>query len=356
MKIEKNLFLLIIVMAWASIASAVDLPEPLDLEPESVAVTEELEALYDAFSPAEIFTATEGVYVARGYNRDNPVLVEGKSGLILFDPGESIPAAQLVKAAFQVHLDKIFDRKKVKGIVYTHHHDCHIHGSSVFADKKTKIIAHENLMPILYTDWFSQIYPTRFVGGAKMSGGLFAQNEGWFYGGGLFSRQIQGDSGFLPPTKTVRDTLKTEIAGVKIHLFSAPGETRDVLVAWLPQKQTLIQIANLYEALPAITTLRGAYPRDPLSYIQSIDLYRSLNPEHLVLIHGPHPVINGKAEINRIFTNVRDALQFVHDQTVQGMNKGLTPGEIVDRIALPSHLVNDPFLREVYGDIRHYRE
>jgi alkyl sulfatase BDS1-like metallo-beta-lactamase superfamily hydrolase len=335
------LFVSVIVMSSPAMA----------LDPEKVPVAPELAALYADFRPADIFQATDGVYVARGYNRDNPVLIEGTDGLIVIDPGESIPAAETVKSAFNERLNNIFERKPVKAIIYTHHHDCHIHGASVFAGADTEIIAHENLEPILFYDWFSQVYPSRHVGGAYMSGALFADDSDWYAGCGLFAVQISGPSGHLPPTKTVHDKLETTIAGVNLILYSAPGETRDVLVIWLPDKKTLVQIANLYQSFPAITTLRGAVPRDPLSYVSSIDLYRSLNPECLVLIHGPNPVIVGKENISSIFTNYRDAMQFVHDQTVQNMNKGLTPGEIKEVVTLPPHLAADPFLQETYGQL-----
>jgi len=70
-----------------------------------------------------------------------------------------------------------------------------------------------------------------------------------------------------------------------------------------------------------------------------------------VLVHGPNPVIFGKENISSIFTNYRDAIQFVHDQTVQNMNKGLTPGEIKEVVKLPDHLAADPFLQETYGQM-----
>jgi len=372
MKFRSGLMFLLSAFLWISVASAIEPSKgsgyshwttakgirahhgtnPVkQFDPAVVAVNPQLEQLYHDFSPAQIFYVTGGVYVARGYNRDNPVLIDGPQGLIVIDPGESIRAAEVVKAAFNAHLGNIFSRKPVSAIIYTHHHDCHIHGASVFAGENTVIIGHENLMETLFYDWYSQLYPSRLVSGAEMSGSLFAHDRHWFAGGGLFARQIHGDSGFLPPTLTVRDRLDINIAGVDMRLFSAPGETRDVLVIWLPHHRTLVQIANLYEAFPAITTLRGAYPRDPLSYISSIDLYRSLEPEYLVLIHGPNPVQTGKNTINRIFTNYRDAIQFVHDQTVQYMNKGLTPGEIAALVKLPPHLAGDSFLQEVYGEI-----
>jgi hypothetical protein len=71
------------------------------------------------FFPPAVLRVTDGVYVARGYNRDNPTLIEGKNGLIVVDPGESIPAAQAAKAAFNAELDGIFDRKPVKAITTT---------------------------------------------------------------------------------------------------------------------------------------------------------------------------------------------------------------------------------------------
>ena len=47
----------------------------------------------------------------------------------------------------------------------------------------------------------------------------------------------------------------------------------------------------------------------------------------------------------------RDAIQFVHDQTVRLMNKGLTPREIAARVKLPPHLATHPYLIEYYGTV-----
>ena len=47
----------------------------------------------------------------------------------------------------------------------------------------------------------------------------------------------------------------------------------------------------------------------------------------------------------------RDAIQFVHDQTVRLMNKGLAPREIAARVKLPPHLATHPYLIEYYGTV-----
>jgi len=323
-------------------------------EPPAVPVHPTLLAKYEEFFPPTVIRVTDGVYVARGYNRDNPTLIEGVNGLIVVDPGESIPAAQAVKAAFNAHLDNIFDKKPVKAIIYTHDHDCHINGASVFADERTEIIAHENLMSSLFDEWYGQIYPSRVEGGIKMTGLMFmdapAQNgDGWYAGYVLAGPQIIGPSGFLPPTRTVKDELKTTIAGVQLHLIAVAGETRDIILVWLPRKQVLIEIGVLYEAFPALTTMRGSGQRNPLDYVNTLKLSRSLNPEYLVALHGPNPVTAGQENVRQYLTNFSDAIQFLHDQTVQYLNRGFTPGEIKDLLVLPPHLADSPYLQETYG-------
>ena len=346
---------LTITIVYAAAAYEPDaLPAPEPYEPETVPVNPTLLAKYEEFFPPAVLKVTDGVYVARGYNRDNPTLIEGVNGLIVIDPGESIPAAQAVKAAFNAHLNNIFDRKPVEAIIYTHHHDCHINGASVFAGKHTQIISHEGLLSSIFSEWFGPVYPSRAEGGIKMSGGMFmdapVQNGlGWYVGYVLAGPQVFGQSGFLAPTRTIEEKTRMTLAGVKVDLIPVAGETQDVLLVWLPQKKTLIEIAILYEAFPAISTMRGSRLRDPMDYVNSLKIARSLNPEYLVALHGPNPVTAGADNIRQYLTNFSDAIQFVNDQTLHYMNLGYTAGEMVDLIQLPPHLANNPYLQETYG-------
>ena len=51
--------------------------------------------------------------------------------------------------------------------------------------------------------------------------------------------------------------------------------------------------------------------------------------------------------------NYRDAIQFVHDQTIRHMNKGLTPDELVQVVKLPPHLAGyKPWMQEFFGTVR----
>ncbi|MDI9497000.1 MAG: alkyl sulfatase dimerization domain-containing protein [Bacillota bacterium] len=358
MKTKLQVFALVIILALAGTAGYVAAEEAeavsATYEPETVPVHPTLLAKYEEFFPAAVLQVTDGVWVARGYNRDNPVLIEGDDGLIVVDPGESIPAAETVKDAFNASLDNIFDRKPVMAIIYTHHHDCHINGASVFADEQTEIIAHESLLDNMFSEWFGPVYPSRVEGGIKMTGIMFQDapvqdGEGWFVGYGLAGTQTTGPTGFLAPTKSIEEETRLTIAGVDVDLIPVAGETTDVLLVWLPQKEVLIQIAVVYEAFPAISTTRGSRLRDPLDYVNTLKIARGLNPEYLVTIHGPNPVTSGKEDVNQYLTNFSDAIQFVNDQTLYYMNRSYTAGEMMDLIELPPHLASSPYLQEIYG-------
>jgi alkyl sulfatase BDS1-like metallo-beta-lactamase superfamily hydrolase len=79
---------------------------------------------------------------------------------------------------------------------------------------------------------------------------------------------------------------------------------------------------------------------------------RNLRAEYLVPSHT-RPV-SGEDTIYELITNYRDAIQFVHDQTIRFINKGLTPDEIIGNnlIQLPKNLQEHPYLQEFYGTVQ----
>jgi alkyl sulfatase BDS1-like metallo-beta-lactamase superfamily hydrolase len=53
----------------------------------------------------------------------------------------------------------------------------------------------------------------------------------------------------LPPTRTFgSDLLELDIAGLKLVLRHAPGETPDQIIIWLPQKKVLLPADNFYKS------------------------------------------------------------------------------------------------------------
>jgi alkyl sulfatase BDS1-like metallo-beta-lactamase superfamily hydrolase len=154
----------------------------------------------------------------------------------------------------------------------------------------------------------------------------------------------------LAPTRTFSTgRLELEIAGIKMILIHAPGETPDQIVVWLPDKQVLLPADDFYKSFPNLYAIRGTAYRDVLLWVRSLDKMRALDAQFLVPSHT-RPVV-GADKIYEVLTNYRDAIQFVHDQTIRLMNKGLTPDEIVERVKLPDHLARQPYLHEYYGTV-----
>jgi len=76
---------------------------------------------------------------------------------------------------------------------------------------------------------------------------------------------------------------------------------------------------------------------------------RSLQAEVLVPMHTLP--VRGSSEVRARLTDYRDAIQFVHDQTVRAMNDGAQPDEIVQSVKLPKDLASRPWLAERYGRV-----
>ena len=89
--------------------------------------------------------------------------------------------------------------------------------------------------------------------------------------------------------------------------------------------------------------------RDTLQWVAALDLMLKLEAERLVPQHT-RP-LEGADTIREVLTAYRDAIQFVHDQTVRFMNKGLTGRQIAEVVRLPPHLRDHPYLAEHYGTV-----
>jgi alkyl sulfatase BDS1-like metallo-beta-lactamase superfamily hydrolase len=294
----------------------------------------------------EIIKVTDGVYVAVGFALANAILLEGEDGAIIVDTLESVEAAIPVKEAF----DKI-TAKPVKAIIYTHNHADHIFGATVFAgDDNPDIYSHESTL--YYIDRIlSIIRPTIYKRSMRQFGTLLP--EGGLINAGIGPRLVYDKTkttGLIRPNRTFSgERLDLEIAGIKIELVLAPGETNDQIFVWLPEKKVLLCADNYYKSFPNLYAIRGTAYRDVNRWVTSLDKMRELRPEYLVPQHT-RP-ITGADKIYETLTNYRDAIQFVHDQTIRLMNQGLTPDEIVERVKLPSHLASLPYLHEYYGTV-----
>ena len=317
--------------------------ETKPIEPSQASTPDDLIEHTSEFKP-QVIEVTDGVHVAIGYAPANAMLVEGENSNIIIDTTGTIETAREVKALFDA-----INSNPIEAIIYTHNHGDHTYGASVFAeDSDPEIYAHDSTEEYL-SRVIGIIRPIISTRSNRMFGNSLPKSEVENNGIGPFL-EIGRDGrqpGLLYPTKTFKDKLEFVVGGIKVELFHAPGETNDQLFVWLPDKKALFPGDNFYKTFPNLYTIRGTPYRDLAGWVNSIDMMRYLEPEYLIPSHT-RP-LQGKDNINSILTTYRDGIQFVHDQTVRLMNLGLGPNEIAERLVLPKHLGDSPFLKEFYG-------
>lgn len=298
----------------------------------------------DEFRP-EIIKVTDGVWVAVGYALANSILIEGTDGVIIVDTTESKTAARAIKAEF----DKL-TTKPVKAIVYTHNHYDHINGAEVFAAGATPAIYAHDLLETLIQQSNAEVGNAMRPRNVRQFGALLPDSNRPNSGIGPKLVLDQGGAlSYLKPTQTFADVLEVTVAGVNMKLVHAPGETDDQIYVWLPEKKVLCAADNYYLAFPNLYAIRGTPYRDVRKWRDSVDKMIAEGPEFLVPSHT-RP-LTGAAHIKEVLTDYRDAIHSVYMQTIAGMNRGLTPDELVQEVKLPDDLAAKPHLQEFYGTI-----
>ena len=292
----------------------------------------------------QVISVSEKIHVAIGYSLANSIMVEAEEGKIIIDTTGTIETGREVRSLFDS-----LNPYPIKAVIYTHNHGDHVFGARAFVDNsETEVIAHET----------TEEYINRILGilrpiinkrSSRMFGSFFPEEAienngiGPFLEIGREGRQTS----LVYPTKKFDESLELSISGLYIQLFHAPGETNDQIFVWIPKYKALFPGDNFYRAFPNLYTIRGTPYRDLAGWVKSIDMMRYLEPDLLIPSHSKP--IKGAKEIRKHLTDYRDAIQFVHDQTVRLINKGMTPDQIANQIQLPEHLKSSPFLKEFYG-------
>lgn len=332
------LFVLLVAAALAACDS------PAVRTPAILSSPEGLQA-HSALFQREVITVTDRVHVAVGFGLANSIMIEGDDGLIIIDAMESVEAAAEVLAAFRALSDK-----PVTAIIYTHNHADHVFGAAAFAEGRDVPVYAHDTTAFHINQVVNVVQPIISTRSMRMFGNHL--DEAGLVNAGIGKELRLGPDSTLhalPPTHTFADRLAVNLAGVELELIHAPGETDDQILVWYAAQRVLFSGDNIYQAFPNLYTIRGTPHRDVTLWASSLDLMHSLGAEHLVPSHT-RPVA-GKETIAALLTDYRDAIRYVHDQTVRLMNHGLTPDQISQRLALPPHLAEHPWLQEYYGTV-----
>jgi alkyl sulfatase BDS1-like metallo-beta-lactamase superfamily hydrolase len=293
-----------------------------------------------------------GVWCFVGNGLSNQTFVEGPEGVIAIDTGESV---EEMRAALK-HLAGVCDRPVV-AVMYTHFH--YVGGTRAVLETfgaDIPIYAHDRVVTNLkrVSDDIAPMYGRGLVEQFGLVLPAKGPDSMPNVGLGLTFRLAEHaphTQGFVAPTITTDRSTVWKIAGLDVQVTPAPSDADDSVTIWFPALKTAVQ--NLvWPALFNVFPIRGEEYRDPRVLLQGLDDLLALGAQHLLGAHGPP--ISGAAEIATRVRAYRDAIQFLWDQTVRGMNKGWTTDELAARVRLPQTCDTDYITSERYGVTEHH--
>lgn len=302
------------------------------------------------WSEVKTWAVGDKIHTITGYGLSNYTFIEGETGLILVDTGlNSGSGLEILK------MKEAFSDKPISAIIYTHHH--YTGGSqaivSSFPDRTIPIYGHPDVDKNLLTV-FSNTATGAFRRG-NLQFGHFLPKDGPDAEYGIpeptFEETALNARGHLPVTHPISDGEEVTIDGVKIVFHHAIADTEDSLIIHFTELDAIVHNTAVMPFLFPMYTLRGDYYRSPPEVLASVDKLRAMKPQYLIGCHGEP--ITGKENVYAFATAHRDALAFVFQQTVQGINLGLEPDEIARRVKLPPAFSETPELFTAYVDIEH---
>jgi len=229
----------------------------------------------------EITKLAEDIYLFRHHFHQS-IFITTPKGVIVTDPISS-DAAIWLKAKIKTLTDQ-----PVRYVIYSHHHDDHITGGSVFADQ------------------------ARFVSHA-------AAREKILHA---------ADPTTPVPDLTFTDRMGIDLGGKHIDLiYTGKNHSDNSLVVLLPQNKLLFAVDFIPVETVAYRTMQSDYPDD---WIESLKRVEQLDFETLVPGHGNI----GKKEHVRQFRGYLEDLRAAVEEQVR---KGATVEEAKKAVRLPKY-------------------
>ena len=289
-------------------------------------------------------TLSEGVVAFVGYSSSNFGVIRTKHGYILIDTGDDLNG---VKDAIS-QIDTLAPGA-LQAIILTHSHPDHRGGADAFFEKSNKKIpvwahpdfgAEQNTMKGL--EKIASVRFNRQFGNA-IPDSLYTPN----FMTPHFPNQQSGK--LIRPDHFVKEgKTKLTIDGIDLEINTIPGESADHLAVWLPEQKVLFCGDHVYGCFPNIYPIRGGAYRDVERWVKGVR--RLLDFDAKAVMCG-HNLVLKDEQVRTVLTDYADAMEYVYNKTIEGMNAGKSPEELAAEITLPARLKNKPYLGEFYGAV-----
>jgi len=263
-------------------------------------------------------------HIAMVHAISNVYVVTTDDGDLVINSGTEQQGTR-IREKFEELLKRRLDIRK---LIFTQNHTDHIGGWRAFADPQTDMVAQRMTQQLvderkMLTNFFTQRYAN--VIASLMTGA---------------NRQV-GTPEILPESLRTFDEELSFVQGGRQFLLKRlwAGETLDSIAVWLPEERVVFTgnwAGAIHGALPNFYTARGDRQRSVPGWLTQCRDIVAQEPE--LLITGHEQPIEGKAQIRSDLMKVHDAVRYLHDETVKGMDAGMTVPDMMQQIRLPDHL------------------
>lgn len=299
-----------------------------------------------------LFEVRPGVWSLIGNGLSNQNFVEGPEGLIVIDTGESREEMAWALAAVREHTDA-----PIAAVIYTHFH--YVGGTAaLWAEDETPppIWGHAGIVG--NRERAGVILSAAGGRGLVHQFGMLLDHEGpdGLVNGGLGIHYRNPEhapftDGFVAPDHTFTEATSATIAGLRVEFTPAPSDADDSVTVWFEELGVAVNNI-LWPLLFNVFAIRGEEYRDPRVLLAGLDHLGSLGADHLVGCHGPP--LSGSSQIATDVERYRDSIQFMWDQSVRGINRGLSLGELTEFVQLPEMYAQRYLTSQFYGLVEHH--
>jgi alkyl sulfatase BDS1-like metallo-beta-lactamase superfamily hydrolase len=262
-------------------------------------------------------------HIFMGKGVSNSYLVTTSDGDVLINAGEP----------FEDHTARYskVSRGPIRKIIFTQSHHDHIGSWARFTGPNVETIVQENF-PFVRGE--RNRLARHFLPRRQR---IFGERPDWGREVRLRTNEVIAEPVL---TTTFKDFYSFDVGGLRFELIAAAGgETLDSLFVWLPDEKTVFSgnyLGPIFGTIPNLYTIRGDRLRSAVRYLEGLERLIALEPRMLITGHGD-PIV-GRERVHDELAKLRDAVRYVYDETVKGMNQGTDVFTLMRTVTLPPHL------------------
>jgi alkyl sulfatase BDS1-like metallo-beta-lactamase superfamily hydrolase len=304
-----------------------------------------------------LYKVVDGMYQVRTADLSNLTIVEGDTGLIVFDPLISVETARAALELYYAHRP----RRPVLAVVHSHSHADHYGGVRGVVSEddvhagKVRIIAPVGFLEAAVAEnvLAGNVMSRR---ASYMYGNLLPADPRGQVGAGLGVSTSSGTITLIPPTDHITETgQRMTIDGLDFEFLLAPDTEAPAEMHWyIEQLKAVCAAENCCHTLHNTYSMRGTSCRDPQAWSkylnETIDRWGHRSEVMYGMHHWP---VWGTDRVLEMLAKARDGYRYINDQTLRLANHGLTPVEIAELIEFPPELAGHWAMRGYYGSVNH---